>query len=133
MNAYLGIKFHEDNQNRPRIELITQALDSLGIPCTCVRRDVEAWGAVDLGSPQQLMETTFEIIRRCDVTIIDLTEKGVGLGIEAGYAYAISKRVFTIAQAGSDISTTIAGISTDVYHYQNSSDLQNYFHRVFQL
>jgi nucleoside 2-deoxyribosyltransferase len=34
------------------------------------------------------MRLTFEKIDICDLVIIDLTEKSVGLGIEAGYAYA---------------------------------------------
>src|ERR1700733_4178462 len=86
MRAYIGIKFHPDDRNRETIELVSDALSSCGFETVCVRRDLEEWGAVTL-SPQELMTETFEIIRACHLTVIDLTEKGVGLGIEAGYAY----------------------------------------------
>lgn len=84
-------------------------------------------GAVDLGTPQALMAKTFEVNQACDLTIIELSEKGVGLGIEAGYAHAIGKRVFTIAKIGSDVSTTLAGISSKVYLYDKIEDLQHTF------
>ncbi|MBV7329089.1 nucleoside 2-deoxyribosyltransferase [Chloroflexi bacterium TSY] len=127
MKAYLGIKFHPDNRNRSTIEAISQALANCGMECQCIRRDVEQWGAVDLGTPQALMAKTFEVIQACDLTIIELSEKGVGLGIEAGYAHAIGKRVFTIAKIGSDVSTTLAGISSKVYLYDKIEDLQHTF------
>lgn len=56
--------------------------------------------------------------------IIDFTEKGVGLGIEAGYAYAKEIPVITIAKNGSDISETLKGISKEVFFYNNIDDLE---------
>ena len=44
-----------------------------------------------------------EIICACHLTVIDLTEKGVGLGIEAGYAYAQAILVITVTRDESDI------------------------------
>lgn len=129
MKAYLGIKFHADNRNRDRIERISMALAACGYQCICVTRDVEEWGARHF-SPQKLMNRTFAIIRECDISIIDLTEKGVGLGIEAGYAFALKKPLYTIAHIGSDISTTLKGISTQVRHYQEPDDLIEFFKQI---
>ena len=50
MKVYLGIKFHPDNRNRDRIELISQALSLYGCEIVCIRRDIEQWGAVQLAS-----------------------------------------------------------------------------------
>ena len=44
MKVYLGIKFHPDNRNRDRIELISQALSLYGCEIVCIRRDIEQWG-----------------------------------------------------------------------------------------
>lgn len=126
MKAYLGIKFHPDNRNRDTIETVSQAIESCGFETICIRRDVEKWGAVHLSS-HELMTRTFEVIRSCHLVVIDLTEKGVGLGIEAGYAYAWSIPVVAIARGGSDISTTLRGISKEVGLYETSHDLREFF------
>lgn len=63
------------------------------------------------------MQRSFAAIERCDFVVVDLSEKGVGLGIEAGYAYAKGKPIATLAQEGCDISTTLSGISTHVDRY----------------
>ena len=54
---------------------------------------------------------------------VDLTEKGVGLGIEAGYACAKGIPIVIVAQQGSDISATLQGISQQVIFYQQFNEL----------
>lgn len=129
MRAYIGIKFHPDDRNRETIELVSQVLNSCGFETVCVRRDLEQWGAVTF-SPKELMVKTFEIIRACHLVVIDLTEKGVGLGIEAGYAYAQAIPVIAIARDGSDISDTLRGISQAVHFYRVVPDLREVFTQV---
>ena len=68
------------------------------------------------------MTETFKIIDSCDVVIIDLSEKGVGLGIEAGYAYSKGIPIITIAK-DNEISTTLMGISNSHYVYTDEDDL----------
>ncbi len=126
MKAYLGITFHHDNRNRSTIDWIAQALGECGFETICVRRDIEQWGAITLSS-QELMTTTFDAIRACQLVVIDVTEKGVGIGIEAGYAYAHSIPVFTIAQDGVAISPTLEGISSAVGFYQDPQSLHECF------
>jgi len=124
--AYLGIKFYEDQRNRPQIEMIVDALMEVGWVTRVIVRDLEEWGAVQFDS-RTLMARTFAVIEASHIAIIDLTEKGVGLGIEAGYAFANNIPVYTIARDGSDISTTIRGISRAVCFYRNEIDLVSFF------
>jgi nucleoside 2-deoxyribosyltransferase len=56
-----------------------------------------------------------------------LTEKGVGLGIEAGYAYAKGIPIITIVKSGSDISETLVGISKKIFLYNNIEDLAIFY------
>lgn len=126
MQAYLAIKYHADNANRDRIEGICAALAACGIRTLCIARDVEQWGAVHF-DPHSLMQQSFDAIDACDLVIVDLTEKGVGIGIEAGYAHARHIPIVTIAQAGSDISETLHGISDAVWFYETYHDLEIYF------
>ncbi len=122
MLVYLAIKYHADQRNRPKIEAISHVLARQGIETICVARDVEQWGAVEL-APGDLMRRAFNAVDRADALLIDLTEKGVGLGIEAGYAYARGVPVVTVAEAGADVSTTLRGISSQVVMYRTIDEL----------
>ena len=126
ITAYLAIKFHADHKNKLSIEQISAALMSAGIRSICVTRDLEKWGTVHF-EPADLMLKSFEAIDTSDFVVIDLTEKGVGLGIEAGYAWAKGKPIITIAKAGSDISTTLQGISEQIVLYETFDDLNALF------
>jgi len=69
------------------------------------------------------MRISFEQIDSSDFILIDLTEKGVGIGIEAGYAYAKQIPIITIAQEESNVSNTLKGISKGVFLYKDIKDL----------
>ena len=129
MRAYLAIKYHADHANRNRIEGISAVLESLGIITFCITRDVEQWGMVSL-TPEVLMIRSFDLINACDIVVVDLTEKGVGVGIEAGYAFAKGIPIITIAQSDALISETLYGISTAVFKYEYFSDLVDAFAAV---
>lgn len=116
MQAYLAIKYHPDHRNRPRIEAISAALAQCGYETVCIARDVEAWGAVHL-APEALMRASFAALAASDLLVVELSEKGVGIGIEAGYAHAKGIPIVAIAQRGADISTTLRGISQRVHWY----------------
>lgn len=121
-HAYLGIKFHPDQRNRALIETHTAVLTRAGFTTTCIARDLEQWGTHTF-APQVLMRRTLEIIRASDLAIIDLSEKGVGLGIEAGYAFAHTVPLVVVAPTGCDISETLHGIATAVVAYDTPADL----------
>ncbi|MEM7347634.1 MAG: nucleoside 2-deoxyribosyltransferase, partial [Chloroflexota bacterium] len=125
MKAYLAIKYHPDHQNRSLIEGISHALAKSGIETVCVTRDIEQWGVYHF-SPEELMQRSFAEIDASDLVLIELSEKGVGLGIEAGYAYAKRIPIITIAQQGADISTTLQGISQKVYFYDTTKQLADF-------
>lgn len=123
MRIYLGIKYYRDNKNRELIERLTRHLESQGHVVFCVARDLEDWGHKSL-EPTLLMKKTFEFIDSTDLVLIELTEKGVGLGIEAGYAFSRGIPVITVAENGADISTTLAGISKSVIKYENIDQIE---------
>ena len=122
MRVYFAVKFREDMSNRTDVESVLSVLEKAGCETVCFVRDVEKWGQ-SCFEAHELMSMAFKEIDTSDAVIIDLTEKGVGLGIEAGYAYARNKQIITIARAGSDISTTLRGISKHVLQYKNIGDL----------
>ncbi len=125
MRIFLSIKYHSDHRNREHIEAISNALRQQGHETVCVVRDVEQWGQVEL-SPAELMARTFQETDACDLLLVDLAEKGIGVGIEAGYAYVRHVPIVTIAPRGSDISTTLGGISRQVVWYSDYDELAHH-------
>ena len=126
MKIFLSIKYHDDHRNRQLIGDITQAL--LPHKVICIARDVEEWGDKKFGAAQ-LMQRTFSEIDSSDIVVVELSEKGVGVGIEAGYAAAKGKTIITVARRGADISETLKGISREVFIYQGVDELRIFLER----
>lgn len=129
MKAFISIKYHDDHCNKARIEKIAWALEQSGITSVCITRDIEKWGQIKF-EPAELMRRTFAELDASDLVVVDLSEKGVGVGIEAGYAHAKHIPIVTIAQKGADISTTLRGISRDVFWYDESDGLARWLGRL---
>jgi hypothetical protein len=122
MRIFLSIKYHADQSNRPLIETFCGLFEQHGCQVKCIARDVEVWGEKQFDAPE-LMRRTFETIKQSDLVVVELSEKGVGVGIEAGYACAIGIPILTVARRGSDISETLQGVSQQVLFYERISDL----------
>jgi hypothetical protein len=54
---------------------------------------------------------------------MEMSEKGVGLGIEAGYAYAHGKYLLIVLQKERELSSTMAGIATRIIRYDKLEQL----------
>lgn len=120
--AYIGIKYYEDNRNQPEITQLSRQLEQSGYKTVCIARDVEKWGAVHL-PPPELMQHTFTEIDRADLIVMEMSEKGVGLGIEAGYAYAKGKYLLIVLKNERELSSTMAGIASKIIRYQSLEQL----------
>ncbi len=122
VKVYLAAKFYEDHRNKFLTEKVTSALERNGL---CVKSMVNCEGRRNnFLNSCELMKKTFEMIEECDLVIIEFSEKGVGLGIEAGYAYAIQKPIIVIAKKGLEISNTLLGIAVRVSYYERIGDLE---------
>lgn len=123
MRVYFAVKYHEDMSNRLHIESVLSVLEKAGLDTVCFVRDTEKWGACCIKEAHELMSLAFNAINDSDVIIVDASEKGIGLGIEAGYAYARNIPIITIVRSGVDVSTTLCGISAHVLQYKDMNDL----------
>lgn len=113
MQAYIGIKFHEDNRNQGEIEQLSKTLASQGLSSYVVARDLEQWGQCHF-SPEEMMQLTFEAIDASALVVLEMTEKGVGLGIEAGYAVAKQIPLLVVCRQPELLSTTMKGVANQV-------------------
>ena len=122
MRAFLSVKFHPDHSNGAHIEALCQALAEQGFEPVCVVRDLEHWGAVHYEA-KELMQHTRTLLESCQVVVVDLKEKGVGIGIEAGLAWARDIPVVVIAPVGAEISETLRSIARAVCSYLQPNNL----------
>jgi 2'-deoxynucleoside 5'-phosphate N-hydrolase len=130
MKAYLAIKYKEDHSNRDLIEAISSSLKKVNIESYVIARDYEKWGELKNIQPDALMAHTFKAIDESDFVIVEFSEKGVGLGIEAGYAFAIRKPIVVIAKEGTEISTTLQGVAKILLFYKDISNLEEKFTKL---
>jgi MAF protein len=133
LHSFFALKFHDGDEDRAKVEAIEAALNQAGIKITLMARDVEKWGEAEIPEGKTLMrDYAFPAMRQCDCNIIEFSEKGVGLGMNAGFCYAIGKPVYVIAKTGSDISTTMANVAEDVIFYDKPEDLIEPFRKIVQ-
>ena len=131
LHSFFALKFHEGDEDRKKVEAIESALNKAGIEITLMARDVEKWGNAYIPEGKTLMKDyAFPAMKQCDCNIIEFTEKGVGLGMNGGFCYAVGKPIYVIAKTNSDISTTMANIATEVIFYDKPEDLVEPFTRI---
>ena len=131
LHSFFALKFHEGDEDKAKVEAIEKALNKAGIEITLMARDVEKWGGAYIPDGKTLMKDyAFPAMLQCDCNIIEFSEKGVGLGINAGFCFANGKPIYIIAKKNSDISTTISNIATEVIFYEQPEDLIEPFTRI---
>ncbi len=116
MKIYLGIKYRKDLSNKILVERIVDALERHQV--YCVHKDLEKWNKVEVAIGA-LMEKTFEKIEESDLVLIEFSEKGVGLGIESGYAKALGKPIIVLHKKGTEVSPTLVGTASEIVEYEN--------------
>ncbi len=85
-------------------------INALGHQMICVCKHIELWGRNKLGS-EELMKKTFAEIDASDLILVEFSVKGVGIGIESGYAHARGKTLVAIGKSNADLSSTLEGIA----------------------
>lgn len=124
MKAFLSIKYNGDRR-RDLVEALTRVFSEMGINLYCFVRDDEEWGTMFYSS-KEMMKLAFKRIKESNLMVVELSEKGVGIGIEAGYAAAYGIPIVIIAPPEADISSTLSGIAQGVFRYEFPEDLLRY-------
>lgn len=126
--AFMSLKFHDGEEDKKKIDDLTNALLLAGIKNVVMARDVEKYGKAVLPEGTKLMpDYAFPTMKKCDMLIVEFSEKGVGLGISAGYAYAIGLPIYVIAKTGSDISLTMKNLAKEIIFFDNINELTEKF------
>ena len=73
---------------------------------------------------KEMMEQAMLSIDSCDLLIAETTDKGIGIGVEVGYAKGRRKPVIYVRNKNGEHSTTVSGISDFQIIYDNLLDLK---------
>ncbi|MBI4185575.1 hypothetical protein HY524_00815 [Candidatus Berkelbacteria bacterium] len=121
MKAYVSAKFAGDD-NEETIEHLCQAAERAGFTVTCTIRDYDDFGR-DGDQVEPLVEYIFAKIEEAEIVLIDVTDKGMGLGVEAGYAVANDKPVVLLVTHDADVSPIMEKLALRIIPYQGFEDL----------
>lgn len=77
-----------------------------------------------------MMDTAFKEIERSDLLVAETSEKGIGVGIEIGYAKALRKPVIYLRQTSAEHSTTASGASDFQVIYDDINGLVKHLKEV---
>jgi 2'-deoxynucleoside 5'-phosphate N-hydrolase len=120
MTAYISVSFSKR-------KLIDEELSA--IINTLHQHKIEPFIFVDnyefeLTQKREMMQQAMTDINNCDLLIAEVSNKGIGIGIEAGYAKAKNKPIIYIRKKEAEHSTTVSGISDVQIFYSDVNDLQ---------
>jgi nucleoside 2-deoxyribosyltransferase len=122
MKVFLSIKFWGDNRNRRDIEEIIKVIENAGVEVFCFIRDAEQWGGRGF-EPQEMMELTFKNIQESDFIVANVVDWPIGVGVEAGYAYAKGIPIICIYPEGSKAPGTVVSLARHIIEYTDYADL----------
>ncbi|GHN01218.1 hypothetical protein WSM22_27070 [Cytophagales bacterium WSM2-2] len=120
MKAYISVSFSKRKRLDKEILAIRECLSSLGIN-SLIFVDNYRFAA---NEEKEMMKQAMEDIDKCDFLIAEVSDKGIGIGIEAGYAKAKGKPVIYLRHVDAEHSTTVSGISDFSIIYSDSGDLK---------
>ncbi len=128
MRAYISISYQKRRSLNTAITAIMTVLEE---------HQIESLVFVDQHKfepeqEQEMMQAAIASLEQCDILIAETSHKGIGIGIEAGYAKAKKKPVVYLRHKESEHSTTLSGVSDYRVIYKSADDLQKQLHNVIK-
>ena len=120
MKAYISISYQRRRSLNTAITAIMSVLED---------HQIEPYVFVDHfkfdeSQEEEMMRMALAELEKCDILIAETSHKGIGIGIEAGYAKAKNKPVSYLRHKEAEHSTTLSGLSDHRIIYRSAEDLQ---------
>jgi 2'-deoxynucleoside 5'-phosphate N-hydrolase len=126
MRAYISISIANRRQLNNEIDSIVAALTSFKItPLIFVDRYSFA-----VEDEKQMMQQAADDIDASDLLIAETSYKGIGIGIEVGYAKARNKPIIYLRNVQAEHSTTVSGISDFHVIYSDVNNLKKQLNAI---
>lgn len=129
MKAYLSVSFSAR-------KLLEQSLNSC--KNELIKFGIEPFIFVDhyqfsIADEKTMMEQAMIDIQKSDILLAETSKKGIGIGIEVGYAKALGKDIIYLRHEDSEHSTTVSGISDYQIIYSSKIDLESQLSKILIL
>ena len=128
MQAYISISFSKRKELEKEVQAIKNALRKFEIQ-SFVFVDEYQFSAND---EKQMMQKAIEDIEKSAILIAETSEKGIGIGIELGYAKAKRIPVIYVRNSQSEHSTTVSGIADFSIIYNDEKDLEEKLEEILK-
>jgi 2'-deoxynucleoside 5'-phosphate N-hydrolase len=129
MQAYISVGYHNRKLSNTVIEVIVDVLMQSSIsPFVFVDKHI-----FSASQERQMMRQVFADIDKSELLIAEVSEKGIGIGVEVGYAIAKRKPVIYLRQATAEHSTTVSGASDFQIIYKDASDLNLQLRKALEM
>ena len=128
MQAYISISFSKKNELEKEVQAIKNALGKFGIS-GFVFVDEYQFSAKE---EKEMMQKAMEDVEKSAILIAEVSEKGIGIGIEVRYAKAKNIPVIYVRNSSSEHSTTVSGIADFKIIYENEIDLEEKLEKILK-
>ncbi|MCJ0743910.1 nucleoside 2-deoxyribosyltransferase [Pedobacter montanisoli] len=120
MRAYISVSFSKRKSMDAEITTIVHTLNKFDIASIVFVDQYQFYPHQE----QQMMLQAMSDINGCDLLIAETSDKGIGIGIEVGYAKAKGKPIIYMRKADAEHSTTVSGIADFRIIYTDTGDLE---------
>lgn len=124
--AYISVSHNNRQLLSKELTAVIDTLAQFNI-VSLIFVDQYTFGAAE---EQQMMRQAMEDIDHCDLLIAETSHKGIGIGVEVGYAKARNKPVIYLRHKNAEHSTTVSGISDFHVVYEGALDLQQQLSKI---
>lgn len=121
MRAYIAHSYAHRKSQADILLAIKNVLVSQKVETIIFSEKYDNFEAADA---RNMMQLAFDEIRQCDFLIAEVSSKEIGIGVEVGYAAALSLPIIYVYKEGSEYSTTVAGCSVTEVTYSSLSVLR---------
>ncbi len=129
MTAYISIALSRVKASADEVNTIKSVLEFFGLN-TMVFVEKYQFKA---NQENDMMRQAMADINACDLFVAEVSEKAIGVGLEAGYAKAKGKTVVYVRHKNAEHSTTVSGISDYHVIYSDVNDLKSGLEKSIKL
>lgn len=120
MKAYISVSFSKRKLLDKEITAIVDILNVFKISAFVFVDNYK----FNITQEREMMQQAMTDIYNCNILIAETSNKGIGIGIEVGYAKAKGKPIIYLRQKDAEHSTTVSGISDFQIIYDDVNDLR---------